>query len=57
MGAYLRSIAGDCKVNGCTRPATVTLFNTFNARQGDYCKTHGTSALRELQASEKRIQT
>ena len=48
MSAHLRSIVRPCR---CGRPATVELFNTFNASCGDFCRSCGK---RELAAALKR---
>lgn len=52
MGAHLRPITRSCDISVCTKPATVQLYNTWNARCGTYCEKHGKAALADLQRRE-----
>lgn len=47
MPAYLTEIwKPRCPL--CQKPATVTVFNRYNARVGTYCLRHGTETVAKL---------
>lgn len=52
MPAYIRSIEQECQGAGCTKRATVAVYNSKNAKYGEYCKRCGQRALKRLQAME-----
>jgi hypothetical protein len=51
--AYLRDVPKPrCRHPGCTKRATHTLINRFNAACGDYCAGHGRKACADLDKRE-----
>lgn len=50
--AYLIEIKTRCERPGCTKVATVELYNRVNARMGTYCAPHGQERLRALEKRE-----
>jgi hypothetical protein len=56
--AYLRDIPKPrCSHAGCTKRATFTLINRFNAPCGDYCPGHGRKACSEMERREQDNRT
>lgn len=52
MSAYARPIQTKC--SRCRAAAKVEVFNTYNSRQGVYCRRCGARRVRELRAAELR---
>jgi hypothetical protein len=52
MPFHLRELNIQC--NLCQKPATVELFNNFNAPLGRYCRFHGRIRLAAMNATEKK---
>ena len=53
--AYLKEIWTKCSATSCASRAVVELFNLRNAKQGQFCRKHGNTALRvqkDLEGSE-----
>lgn len=47
--AYVRELDTKCCEPGCSRPATVEVFNARNAAIGKFCRRHGQLNLHRLQ--------
>ena len=55
MAAHSRPFNTYCTEPGCYRRATEEVFNTFNARQGVYCKTHAAKRVAILHEGERAM--
>lgn len=50
--AHLRPLNRPCYQQGCDRPATQVLYNTYNTRLGNYCDEHAKVQLALAQYAE-----
>ena len=53
MSAHIRPFQTTCATSGCRKRATCTVFNTYNAPLGNYCRRHGQQHLKLLLAGER----
>jgi hypothetical protein len=55
MSAHSRALQIYCEKSGCVHRAVEEVFNTYNARQGVYCKRHAAAHVKLLREGEKAM--
>ena len=52
MGAYLILREDRCEESGCQKRGNYDVYNTYNSRQGLFCRIHAERRVRELNSWE-----
>lgn len=53
MSAYSRPFKTTCGESGCSSRASCEVFNTYNSKQGVFCRKHAARRVKALRVGER----